>query len=92
MMTLKKTQIVQVNKDNGKIVITQSKHDTIGPMTCSKAKTFIKSLAKQTSGHTHLLKPVETHNLQLPIILASLGVKGQSFHGGKKTPLSTKGL
>lgn len=53
MMTFKKIQVVQVNKDNDKIVIAQLVYnDSTSPMIHSKAKTSITSFTKQASEHT----------------------------------------
>ena len=58
LMASKKIQVVHVNKDNDKIVITQSTHNTtMGPMTRSKAKSISSPSTKQTSESTCLLKP-----------------------------------
>ena len=59
----KRTQVVQVNKGNDKIVITQSTHDAAtGPMTRSKAKSTSSLSTKQTSESTCLLKLVRTRD------------------------------
>ena len=87
-MTLKRTQVVHVNKDNDKIVIAQSTHDTaMSPMTRSKAKSTSLISTKQTSEFACLLKQVRTRDEHQPLItLVSLGAKSHSPHRMGKLP------
>ena len=79
-MTLKRTQVVHVNKVSDKIVIAQSTHDTAtGPIPRSKAKSTSSISTKQTSESACLLKQVRTCDEHQPLItLVSLGAKSHS--------------
>ena len=77
---------MHVNKDNDKIIIAQSTHDTATvPMTHSKAKSTSSISTKQISEFACLLKQVRTHDeYQTLITLVSLGAKSYSpRHRGK---------
>ena len=87
-MTPKRTQVVHVNKDNDKIIITQLTHDAAtGPMTRSKAKSTSSLSTKQTSESACLIKLVRTRDEHQPLItLVSLGAKSHSPRSGEKLP------
>ena len=87
-MTLKRTQVVHVNKGNDKIVIAQSTHDTTtSPMTRSKAKSTSSISTKQIIEFACLLKQVRTRDEHQPLItLVSLGAKSHSPRRRGKLP------
>ena len=79
---------MHVNKDNDKIIIAQSTHDTAtGPMTRSKAKSTSSLSTKQTSESAYLLKQVRTRDGHQPLItLVSLGANNHSPCSKGKIP------
>ena len=83
---------MHVNKGSDKIVIVKSTHNTtMGPMTCSKAKSTSSLSTKQISESTCLLKPVRTCDEHQPCItLASPGAKSHSPHSKGKLLLTLK--
>ena len=77
---------MHINKDDDKIVITQSTHNTYTSlMTRSKTKSTTAPTTKLASEHTCLLKMVGTCDNYSPFItLAFFRVKVQSLHGREK--------
>ena len=91
-MTLKRTQVVHVNKVSDKIVIAQSTHDTAtGPIPRSKAKSTSSISTKQISESTCLLKLVRMCDEHQPLItLVFLGAKSHSPRSKGKLPSTLK--